>query len=68
MFTSETFSGIFFLFSYRQPEWKLPSVSMPEVPPKVTGYGKIWLDIVTNIMLPLIDEGTDLVSGVRYFM
>ena len=41
---------------------------MPEVSPKVTGYGKIWLDIVTNIMLPLTDEVTDLASGVRYFM
>ena len=56
------------MFSYRQPKWKLPSITMPEVSPKLTGYGKIWLDIVTNIMLPLTDEVTDLASGVRYFM
>ena len=43
-------------------------ISLPEVPPKVTGYGKIAIDIVTGIILPTTDELTDIISGVRYIM
>ena len=41
-------------------------MSLPEVPPKLQGYAKIALDAVTGIILPTVDEGTDIISGVRY--
>ena len=55
-----------YFLSYRI--FQCPSISLPEVPPKLTCCGKIALDIVTGIVLPVTDEVTDLVSGIRYFL
>ena len=30
--------------------------------------GKIGLDVTTNLILPAVDEVTDLISGIRYFV
>ena len=46
----------------------MPAIRFPNVPPKVTAYVKIGVDVVTNIVLALIDEFTDIISGVRYLM
>ena len=38
------------------------------IPPWVVAQGKIGLDWFLNFVLPGIDEVTDLISGVRFFM
>ena len=44
------------------------SVFKINIPPWVVAQGKIGLDWFLNFVLPGIDEVTDLISGVRFFM
>ena len=58
--------GISFCFIVRISKCLL--MLLPQVPPKVTGYAKIGLDIFTGIVLPATDEVTDIISGIRYIL
>lgn len=39
---------------------------VPKVSPTTKGHGKTSLAIITNLVLPAIDEVTDFVSGFRF--
>ena len=39
---------------------------VPKVSPTTKGHGKTGLAIITNLVLPAIDEMTDFVSGFRF--
>ena len=39
---------------------------VPKVSPTTKGHGKTGLAIITNLVLPAIDEITDFVSGFRF--
>ena len=36
--------------------------------PKIETYGKILINYTTNLILPAVDEVSDLISGINYLM